>query len=148
MRGGKRKSEEIDDARAENIGRIQNLFTRAIALSEKALERAERLQQDGEELACRKCGDPVLVCSNCSAPFRTEMTLETLMKIHADFTVWGAKFSASEAPKRIEVGGRVDHVQVMDGATIDRLERFMAEHEKLLPAITVPTTHEHPRANQ
>jgi predicted transcriptional regulator len=50
-----------------------------------------------------------------------------------DFTQWSAKFSASEAPKRLEVDGGVEYVHTIGGEVVDRLTAFMSRHENLLP---------------
>ena len=91
--------------------RIKSFFDRAFRLSERALERAEAQGED--------------------------IDIKTLMAIHKDFTVWSAKFSASEAPKRLEVGGGVEHVHTIGGEVVDRLTAFMSRHENLLPPAAI-----------
>jgi predicted transcriptional regulator len=87
--------------------RIKSFFDRSFRLSERALQRAE------------EAGD--------------DIDIKSLMAIHKDFTQWSAKFSASEAPKRLEVGGGVEHVHTIGGEVVDRLTAFMSRHENLLP---------------
>jgi hypothetical protein len=101
-----RKVEEIVKP-AED--RIKSFFDRSFRLSEKALQRAEEM---GDDI------DPKL-----------------LVAIHKDFTVWASKFAASEAPKRLQMEGSVQHDHRLIGeATIERLTSFMAKHDRLLPA--------------
>jgi DNA-binding CsgD family transcriptional regulator len=87
--------------------RIKSFFDRSFRLSERALARAEA---EGDNI-----------------------DIKSLMAIHKDFTQWSAKFSASEAPKRLEVDGGVEHVHTIGGEVVDRLTAFMSRHENLLP---------------
>jgi hypothetical protein len=81
------------------------MFDRALAISEKALQRAEAL------------GDSI--------------TAEEIAAIHKDFTLTFAKFSASEAPKRLEVGGQVEHVHHFLDDTLDRFTLFAEKYTPL-----------------
>jgi hypothetical protein len=101
-------SKKVTDVLKPAEERIKSFFDRSFRLSEKALERAEAM---GEEI-----------------------DLRALMAIHKDFTTWSAKFSASEAPKRLEVNGSVEQVHTLSGDVVDRLTAFMQKHQNLLPA--------------
>lgn len=96
-----------------NEERIGQLFGRALALSERLLSKAEEKGDD--------------------------ITLDELSEIHKTFTQWAAKYAASEAPKRIQVGGQVEHVHVLADETVDRLTKSLEKAERfgLLPPATV-----------
>lgn len=84
----------LEHAKAKAEDRIQSFFDRSFRLSEKALAHAEKLISDAEAEG-------------------KETDLKLLLALHKDFTQWAAKFSASEAPKRVEVGGEVEHRHVI-----------------------------------
>lgn len=85
--------------------RIKSFFDRSFRLSEQLLTEAE---QNG--------ADPA-----------------QLMEIHKNFTMWAAKFAASEAPKRMKFEGSIEHEhKLIDATVIARLEAVMRE-QKLLP---------------
>lgn len=92
-----------------NEERMSAVFLRALTLSEKRLERAEAL---GEEISD-----------------------EELRAIHKDFTKWAAPWAASQAPKRIQVGGEVVHTHTLLDDTAVRLTAFLHKYEAagLLP---------------
>lgn len=98
----------VAEARNGNAeDRIKSLFDRAFRLTEKAITKAEQL------------GD--------------ELTLKELIQIHREFTVWSASFAASEAPKRLQVSGEIEHKhQLVPMSIFTALEGVMRE-QKLLP---------------
>lgn len=89
--------------------RIKRMFDRSFLLSEKLLERAEEL------------GD--------------EASIEQLMEIHKNMTMWAAKFAASEAPKRLKVegGATIEHIHVMSFAEARNAITAKAEIERIYP---------------
>lgn len=80
-------SKRVKNAVTEAVGnaedRIRRIFDRATRLTERAVERVEAL------------GD--------------NATIEELMEMHKQITVWASKYAASEAPKRISVEGTMEH---------------------------------------
>ncbi len=94
------RSEQAED-------RIKGLFNRAFKLTEKAIERAEKDQDD--------------------------LTLAELIKIHKEFTVWSASFAASQAPKRVEVKGEVEHTHSLVPASVFAAIQGVMREQKLLP---------------
>lgn len=73
--------------RAED--RIKAVFDRSLRLTERLLQQAE--------MASEQPGEGVL---------------PLLMEIHKNITVWAGKFAASEAPKRVEMKGSIDHAHI------------------------------------
>lgn len=88
--------------------RIKNIFDRSFRITEKLIDKAEKL------------GDNI--------------TVKEAMAIHENITVWASKFVASEAPKRFD--GTMTHTEVhrLDDETIDRLDSFMSKHARLFEA--------------
>ena len=111
-----RRVRKIESAQS-NEAKIGAIFTRALALTEKALEKAEKL------------GD--------------EATLDGLVEIHSKITVWASKFAASEAPKRVEIGGKVQHVHVLVDDTVNRISAFAEKYDSLnmLPPANAEEAH-------
>jgi hypothetical protein len=92
--------------------RMSDVFLRALTLSEKRLKRAEEL------------GD--------------EITDDELKAIHKDFTRWAAPWAASQAPKRIEMGGTVSHVHTLVDETVNRIAAFAEKYQgQFLPPADV-----------
>lgn len=89
--------------------RIKKLFNRAFAITETLIDKAERL------------GD--------------QITISEAMEIHKAITQWAAKFAASEAPRRMEFAGTVNHDhKLVPTALFAALESVMRE-QKLLPEV-------------
>lgn len=87
--------------------RIKKLFNRAFAITEKVVSKAEGLGDD--------------------------ITLAQALEIHKSLTQWAAKFAASEAPRRVQLEGKVQHNHVqVPAALFAALEGVMRE-QKLLP---------------
>lgn len=82
----KRLKDAVTDAVESAEERIKRLFDRSLRLSEKALQKAEA---EGDEI-----------------------TYEKLVQIHENFTKWASKYAASEAPKRMQFEGSVQHSHV------------------------------------
>lgn len=81
------ESKQVKSAVSEAIEsaeeRIKRLFDKATRLTERAVQKVEDK------------GD--------------EATVEELMEMHKQITVWASKYTASEAPKRLQVEGSVQH---------------------------------------
>ena len=110
-------SKKVQDVVKPAEDRIKSFFDRSFRLSERALAEAERQADEAEKGGADN-----------------KVDLKALMAIHKDFTVWAAKFSASEAPKRMEMTGSVEQVHTLSGDVMDRLTGFMTRHQNLLPA--------------
>ena len=87
--------------------RIKKLFDRAFIVTERLVAKAEKM------------GD--------------EITWEKAMEFHKALTIWASKFSASEAPKRLDLTSTHTDVLKIDDETFERLNSFMATHSRLLP---------------
>jgi hypothetical protein len=109
------------------VEQIRSVFERSIALTNGLIDRVMEAQQ----VRCESCG-------------QGEVSIDQLIEIHKSLTTWAAKFTASEAPKRLKLEGgtTTTHVIISD-ATITRLTAFAKkyEHAGLLPgAINVQHT--------
>ena len=103
-----RTANKSSDLIASAQDRIKGLFDKAFLVSERAVNRALEMGDD--------------------------IGYEQALEVHKSFTTWAAKFAASEAPKRLEMAGRVDHQHhLVADSTIQRLNAFMAKHQALLP---------------
>lgn len=84
--------------------RIKRMFDRSFRITERLIEKAEKLGDD--------------------------ITIKEAMEIHDKITVWSSKFAASEAPKRFD--GTTTHTEIhkLDDDTITRLDSFMSKHSR------------------
>lgn len=89
--------------------RISGIFDKSFRLTERLIQKAEA---EGDDVS-----------------------LDRLMEIHKNITVWSSKFIVSEAPKRLQMEGNVEHShRMVSDDTIQRLTTFMAKHQALLTA--------------
>ncbi len=101
--------ETLADATKSAAERVASLFDRAFKLTEKLIAKAE---QDGDSA-----------------------TIEDLMEIHKNITVWAAKHVVSEAPKRmqIESTNKHEHVHVFSLAEAENLLATKNELARVQP---------------
>jgi hypothetical protein len=94
---------------ASNEEKLISRYDKALAVMDKAIQKVETL------------GD--------------EATLKELLEATRTITHFTAKFAASEAPKRLEVNGSVEHnYRVISDETVLRLTSFMEKNQNLLVA--------------
>lgn len=96
-----KKAEDTQKAEA----RITEVFARALRLSEKLLDKAEKLGDAASE--------------------------KLLFKIHNDFTKWASNYAASAAPKRIQLSGEVHHTHALADETFNRVAAFASKYERM-----------------
>jgi hypothetical protein len=107
-RAAARTANKSSDLIASAQDRIKGLFDKAFLVSERAVHKA---LEDGDDI-----------------------TYEKALEVHKSFTTWAAKFAASEAPKRLQMEGQVNHNhRLVADSTIQRLNAFMDKHQALLP---------------
>lgn len=106
-----RRVQEIRVQRAESIGRMmvaqqgakiaedvaRSASERMKGVFDKSFQLTERLIKKAESM-----GD--------------DISLETLMDIHKNLTVWATRYTLSEAPKRIQMSGGQIHAHVFIGS--------------------------------
>lgn len=78
--------DSVSDVVSSAEDRIKAVFDRSLKLTERAIKNAEDAGND--------------------------LSLAELMEIHNKITIWASKYAASEAPKRMQYEGSVQHAHV------------------------------------
>ena len=99
-----RRVQKVESAQSAEQ-KVSAIFARALTVSERMLKRVE------------EAGD--------------NATAEDLKDIHRHFTKFFAPWAASQAPKRIEMGGNVTHTHVMVDETVNRVVSFEKKYAEM-----------------
>jgi hypothetical protein len=99
-----RRVQKVESAQSAEQ-RVSAIFARALTVSERMLSRVENAGDEAE--------------------------MDDLRRIHKDFTKFFAPWAASQAPKRIEMGGNVTHTHVLVDETVNRVVAFEKKYAEM-----------------